>query len=369
MASASAAAIARSLVNNPQFKGMVMNVARGGVKAVGRSRARRARRGRYYVGKRMGIPPNRGYSAQVTTRRLPASIDQTTANKSTQNVVRKSEALNVDIDCEVGDNGALYNWAITPTNTVLFPILSGIAKNYTRYQFKTLVFRYVSSSSTANDGNICLAFDFQAHSNDGDFPNTGVIQSLPSSTTGPIRQPLTLVIPKTLGPNGGPRYIAIPEGQTGDPLSYYAGQLVVACFGANKDKVGQLFVDYECILSNPKVDLEPKVAVFEAVAGRIISRGQHQLELKDDLLRFHSNVPCMLHCDQYTASTAMTGYPVVELGGVPITAYRQFAADPDVNNLARFVIPAHHYGEDLEITPNVNAQSCMCYLTEHVDLA
>jgi hypothetical protein len=364
-----AAGAAKSLVNNPQFRGMVTAMAKGGVRAVGRSRARRAKRGKYYVGKRLGIPPNRHFQADITTRSLPASYDTTQrrggANSGGVQVVKKSEIVNVDVDCETGDNGALYNWAISPGNVVLFPILSQVAKNYSRYRFKFLAFRFVSSSSTANDGNICLAWDLQAHSNDGDFPNLGVIQSLPRNVTGTIRQPCALQIP-TQGTYNKSRYLAVPDGQAFDPLNYYAGQFVVACFGTNKSSVGQLFVDYECELSNAKVDLEASTAMFSAVSNVVYAAGKCQIARKNSAWYFSSNVPMLLHCDQYASGAAMSGYPTVELDETGIDPYRQFATATNDNNLSRFVIPAHKYGAELTIEPDANATSCTCYLTEHI---
>lgn len=182
---------ALNALSQPQVRNKLVGLAKGGMKALGRSRRRRANRGRYYVGKRLGIPPNRSngnggngvptFSLGVNgrfPRRGGANLMQTTTTTRAPNLgqsIRNQQTGVARRERGVECNGNLYydpllaaanpsgfhicfNTTINPAEPSLFPALSAISNQYQRFRTGGLGFQFTPSSSTTVSGQVYMAF-------------------------------------------------------------------------------------------------------------------------------------------------------------------------------------------------------------------
>lgn len=255
MAAASTMALARYLGANPQVRNYAkragLAVARATLSGIGRSRARRARRGRWYAGKRVGIPPRRqnggGDVAKIVAQ--PAAFNVFQSRSGGSQVLSRVEKTTYRIDCESG-SGQLYNFAVTPSNAAAFPVGSSIARNFTKFIVNSMTFEYVPRTGTTADGTVYLGWDPRPHkTGDNDFDDANVVSNLPKVATGSVRQGCSLTIsvrePKTMIP---------PPSTTYDPINYYAGHFAMLVQGDNKTDVGVLQIRYNITLIQPQMD-------------------------------------------------------------------------------------------------------------------
>lgn len=232
-------------------------VARSSVQALGRSRRKRSNQGKWYAGRRVGIPPNRGGGGrqprvpQMRAQSMPAAYNATvTSSVQPAFTLGKRESTNIGpLKCETGDNGELYWYNINPLSTDLFPILAAQAPNYTMFRFTSLSFEYVPRVGTTANGNVYMGYRPQTTNDDSDFPTVEVIASLQKNATGSVRQGMTFTIPC----DSKDRYITPNRGNAQDPLNYNLGTFVMSLQGDNADDVGSLFVRYNIRLTQSKL--------------------------------------------------------------------------------------------------------------------
>ena len=255
MAAASTMALARYLGSNPQVRNYAkragLAVARATLSGVGRSRARRARRGRWYAGKRVGIPPRRqnggGDVAKIVAQ--PAAFNVFQSRASGSQVLARVEKTTYRIDCE-GGSGSLYNFAVTPSNAAAFPVGSAIARNFTKFIVNTMTFEYVPRTGTTTDGTVYMGWDPRPHKDgDHDFDDSNVVSNLPKSATGSVRQGCSLTISVR-----EPKTMTAPPATNYDPINYYAGHFALLVQGDAKTDVGVLQIRYNITLIQPQLD-------------------------------------------------------------------------------------------------------------------
>lgn len=141
--------------------------------AWGRNRAARRARGKWYFGKRVGIPARRtarivpartiSQLATTTTTTRAANIGQTMSRMqaNASRVERGSESMG-EIKAQTGwindGFGTVYNYPINPAEPSCFPCLSAIANQYQRFNTRALAFTFTPSTSTAVNGQVYMAF-------------------------------------------------------------------------------------------------------------------------------------------------------------------------------------------------------------------
>jgi len=295
MAAIATSALVKRMSQDPQVRAVARQLAGASVRALGQSRRRRANRGKYYVGKRVGIPPNR-----VRSQQMPAAVNVKSQGgaKNTYNVTKR-EKCHYDINCEGGSNGALYNNGIFPNAVDMFPLLHDIARSYTSYRFNRLRFSYQPRAPTDEKGMVYMGFDPQAHSSDSDWPNVSTVASLPRHAEGSIRGTVSLDIPC----DKKVRYLTVPQDTAHDPLNYYLGHFVMMVQGDNITDVGDLFADYSITLENAKLDNETNLAIINPMAGSatgMLYNGHHLVsyvgaDVGQLTVKLHSVRPLFIH--------------------------------------------------------------------------
>lgn len=295
---------ALQVLNTPQARNMIRQIATGSVRALGRSRARRANRGKYYVGKKVGIPPNIGYRpAPMQKTRQPANVNVSVTSRSGSIRLCKREQTAWPVRANNSGNGKIGVWALNPQSNVLFPILSQSCRSYTKYRFTALSFQFVPRQGTDADGNVYLAYQPQ-YATDSSFPSISVIANMPNVATGSIRQTVELKIPPA---NLNKTYfISPPPGRGFDDLNYYAGTFVCSGQNSNNDEdgdfAGDLYVSYTVDLLESKLLVENSTSAYSwqedgAVANKVRSVGTHNLATVVDhssgrsYCRWYSQIP------------------------------------------------------------------------------
>jgi len=182
-----------ALAKNPQVQQLAKGVARMAIRGWGRSRQRRQRNGRWYAGKRMGIP------ARFNTRptAAPAALGQQMRAMPSSNlrVVSGMEWV-TDVSPMTGlIVGGVYtdSFPINPMEEYTFPRLSTEAALYQQYELKQLEFYYVPSCSSATVGT--LALGVQADPTAAIPTSLNEMMSLHAAQSGNMWQPMRITIP------------------------------------------------------------------------------------------------------------------------------------------------------------------------------
>lgn len=161
-------------------------------------------------------------------------------------------------------------YSINPGLPISFPWLNTIAIGYESYRFKRLSYIFESSRSTATNGSVLMAVDFD--SSDAAPTNKAQALAYNNAIRGPSWETFTYVCsPQDLAKMNQKfiRYGALSAGQ--DSLLYDTGNLFIACQGfADVSNIGELHVDYEVELITPQFDL---AAYALATAAKITAVG------------------------------------------------------------------------------------------------
>jgi len=179
--------------------GITKKVGKASLQALGRSRRRRAVAGKWYFGRKVGIPPNRpprmpprngsgGLAVTATTTRA-TNLGQTLKQLQSANVrIEKGTESFGDVlvlsDWLVNGYATVLSQIINPADPGTFPALSAISNQYQRFRTQSLVFTYTPSASTAVNGTLYMAFVPDA---DADDPqDISAIQSLLGCVSVPV---------------------------------------------------------------------------------------------------------------------------------------------------------------------------------------
>jgi len=195
------------------------------------------------VVKRIAIPASFGYSE----RGAPAQI--TSAGKDVR--IRHSEYI-AEVFGSVNFN--LTTYIIQPGNSTSFPWLANMTYLYESYTIHKLNYRFESSKSTATNGAVLMAIDFDAA--DSAPPSKTQMMAYNRYVRTPVWEecvyqsdPRDLKILEK-------RYVRSATVANTDNRLYDTGNFYIATQGcADTTVVGELHVDYEITLHTPQFDL------------------------------------------------------------------------------------------------------------------
>lgn len=155
------------------------------------------------------------------------------------------------------DRDNVWYWTIQPGYSELFPWLSAIADRYERYEFKRLIFRYVSRAPSSTQGTLAMAHDLDPNDPTPTVDASGyrVMMSHEAAVSGPAWQTLELHVPTAHLRRRGELYVRnVAEATTVEPRTADFGILFVACFlSAGTTILGDLEVEYEIELKTPQL--------------------------------------------------------------------------------------------------------------------
>ncbi len=147
---------------------------------------------------------------------------------------------------------AATQYAVNPGMAATFPWLSTIAANYESYKFRNLKFEFETEKSTATNGSIMMAIDFDAADS---APSTkqqlmtfqNAVRSAPWTSCEYIAATADLL------KFGVQRYNRSATVASTDIKTYDVGNLVVATQGcADTSVIGELYVSYDVELHTPQ---------------------------------------------------------------------------------------------------------------------
>jgi len=169
----------QAVLLNPQSKRMLQNAGKMAVQAIGRSRGRRADQGRWYLGQKLGAPPQRGGQwkgrrgkriqqaaqlGQTITTSVIANAGQFQKNLQSSKRELKLGSEKIDqlkittTEFVSGDYGLLFSASINPADPGVFPSLSAVANQYQQFRCNSLKFTFQPCATTNTPGNIYLGF-------------------------------------------------------------------------------------------------------------------------------------------------------------------------------------------------------------------
>ncbi len=193
ISSAAAAKGIMALAQNPQVQQFARNAARGAIRQWGRSRQNRQRKGRWYAGKRIGIPPR--FNTRPTA--APAALGQQMRAMPSANirlVTGMEWVTDVSPMSGLTVNGVYTDsFPVNPMEEYTFPRLSTEASLYQQYELKQLQFYYVPACSSATAGT--LAIGLQADPTAAIPTTLNEMMSLHAAQSGNMWQPMRISIP------------------------------------------------------------------------------------------------------------------------------------------------------------------------------
>lgn len=285
----------KALLSNPAVRKAALGAAAaiaGGI--VRRTQQRRARK----------RAPAR---SRVAT--MPAAYNVSNQSLAGRIRLSKREKCGLPMDCEPGDNGALHSYRLSPRSADLFPVLSQMVGNYTKYRFVRFSIEYVPRVGTQNSGTVYFGWQPQCSYTNADFPSVEVVSAMPKSGTTSIRQGATFEIPLTSPPE---KYVNIPADSTYDPLNYYNGHLIVTAQGPAEEEVGELWVNYVVELIQAKRDVSNPTssALFFPVYGptyHIYSEGKFNAQSFNDGTSTWLSYTSVIGCTLIVKTHALAG--------------------------------------------------------------
>jgi len=191
-------------------------------------------------------------SVPVAVAKLVKSTHPQISTKNGNIVIRHREYL-MDVDTVANDLHIHYREA-NPGLYSFCPWLSQIANRFESYTFTRLSFEYAPMCSSATDGKLILAPDYDV----SDYPPTDVIglSSYPGAIHTPLWQPARMDCdPALLQKLVRERIIRSEDIDDVDMKLYDALCIYVATTGnAFNGTFGSIWVDYEVILRTPSMD-------------------------------------------------------------------------------------------------------------------
>lgn len=127
-----------------------------------------------------------------------------------------------------------------------FPWLSGIARNYDRYRFRKLTYKYVPVVGTSTNGRVAIGFDPDVL--DPIPVLSSDFYSLPKYKSGPVWEEHTLEIPM----RNATLFTRIATVADSDQKTYDFGSLFIYINASDTALKGDLFVEYEIELLDPQ---------------------------------------------------------------------------------------------------------------------
>ncbi len=144
-------------------------------------------------------------------------------------------------------------FSINPGLVLTFPWLASIAKNYESYKFKKLNFEFETQKSTATNGTLMMAVDFDAA--DASANDKVDLMSMHNAVRSPVWGEAIYVCDRSdLEKFGVQRYVRQASLSSNlDIKTYDVGKFQIATQGcADTTAIGELYVDYEVELMTPQ---------------------------------------------------------------------------------------------------------------------
>lgn len=140
---------------------------------------------------------------------------------------------------------------INPGNTVMFPWLSSIAKNYEKYRFTKLSFKFVSSCATTTDGRYYVSVDYDW---DDNVPTTKQEMMLTQTAMEcPMWQGMTLKCsPSVMNADMPYRFVQHGVRVDPEPRTLYGGFLTIAFDTNTTYSQVDFWVEYTVQMINPQ---------------------------------------------------------------------------------------------------------------------
>lgn len=220
-------------------------------------------------------------------------------------------------------NGSSTGWALTansvavpgydlnPGNNQMFPWLSRVAVCYEKYHFKSLRFILVSNQSSATNGRVTMAVDYDW---DDNVPTTkSQLSTYSTLAEGPVWEPELVMDcdPSLLASRGQFLYVVHPTRADPEPRTVYGGFLVIATDTPTANLSWDLYAEYAVELQSPQIDMESAYSNYDDVVTTGVS------DLFPSTGSYKRHVPRV--SPQSVLASQATTMPVVTpgSGGVP----------------------------------------------------
>lgn len=250
------------LAANPQVRKQAANVARTSVKTLGRSRARRARRGQWYAGKRLGIP------AQLSSAPAAVGVRYSAPPARPVHIEVGSEVLDAVLARSAGFS--TWSYSVNPCEDDTFPRLAQLAKLYQKYTCESLRFEYIPAVPTTSSGNMGIAVQADPKSMlTGSFEE---FMSLNGAVSAPVWQTASVLVPRELMAQTA-RQMVCKQNLT--PIQNHEDRLTTMCrlsialnnipsAGINAN-YGTIKVHYRFTFRDPKLNVSASTTSFTSL--------------------------------------------------------------------------------------------------------
>lgn len=171
-------------------------------------------------------------------------------NLGSQAICVKHKEYFADVT-SVGTAFAVSSSAINPGIPTLFKWLAPIAQRYETYQWKKLCFSYETMASTATVGTVIMAVDYDA-SDIAPTSKIDVMSYKDAVRTAPWASTEMRCQVSDLN-KVQKRYVRAGAVASTDIKTYDTGNFLVCLDGVGAATVGELYAEYEVILSTPQV--------------------------------------------------------------------------------------------------------------------
>lgn len=156
---------------------------------------------------------------------------------------------------------ASTSYAVNPGDSVTFPWLAAIARNYESYKFRSLTFEYRTTASSITKGSVMMALDYDA----SDAPPADKCKLMAyagASRSAAWDENNFRARPADLTKFAKERYVRIPGLTIVDIKTYDVANLFIATQGMEDSlEVGELYVNYTVELQTPQLgDIPPSSA-------------------------------------------------------------------------------------------------------------
>lgn len=249
------------LAANPQVRKYAANVASTTVKSIGRSRARRSKRGQWYAGRRLGIP------AQLSS--APAAIGARYSAPPSRPV--HIEAGSEVLDTIIARNAGFSTWSysVNPCEDDSFPRLAQLAKLYQKYTCESISYEYIPSVPTDCQGSMGVAV--QADPMSGLTGSFEEFMSLNGAMSAPVWQAAAVSVPRELMAQTARQMVCkqnlTPQQQDEDRLTTMC-RLSVALNNIPSTSVNTTFgtikVHYRFTFRDPKLNVSAATTSFNS---------------------------------------------------------------------------------------------------------
>ena len=212
----------------------------------------------------------------------------------------------------------VVSYPINPAQSVTFPWLASLSKNFDQYRIKSMIVRFESAAPATENGRVFLAFDYDPQD---DPPATkGEFMSFRGATSDAVWTSSQVIFS---GPRLGKVFYTRPGQVLGDVRLFDAANLIVSTSGVSNGLLcGELYIDYTIELINPQGAV---ACAAEAYAAALMSSAV-PAQITTLLLNCQSSNPSFCTIDSNTDFTIKTpGNYIVSIwilvtAGAPSTA-------------------------------------------------